>query len=78
MPTKFDVICFWQGKYFFEFERDLHDYFESCRINTSREFFKCPLEHLIEQLQSRWADVEHLFHKTKFTEAYLSREEGNG
>lgn len=76
-PLPFDVVCFWEGEKFQEFEAELHDVFCQNRVNNSREFFYGPLSWLVRCMDA-WQEQKHSFYITKIGQWYLEEEKKNG
>lgn len=79
VPHPYDVICYWEGERFQEYERVLHEAFNECRVNDNREFFHHPLLYeLVEDMQRRWIDDQCAFTITRIGEWYLEQDKKRG
>lgn len=72
-PTPFEVICFWEGDRFQEYEAELHDVFSQERVNQSREFFTGPLSWLVSCADA-WEEYKVGFYITDAGRLYLKQE----
>lgn len=79
VPQPYDVICFWEGENFQQYERELHAVFSDARVNENREFFSSLMLHeLVAEIEHRWEDEKHSFCVTKIGEWYLREDSNRG
>lgn len=79
VPMQFDVICYWEGENFQQYERVLHEGYAECRVNDCREFFRTSLLYeFVNEVERRWLDERHSFCITDIGRWYLEEDEKRG
>lgn len=79
VPTHFDVVCYWEGENFQEYEKELHKVYDEARVNENREFFHCEiLEEMVNEIDRRWMEERYSFCLTDVGKWYLEEDDRRG